>query len=367
MDEYKAAESGNIISTAPVSHCIFRDPRWKATRSTRTKTLVFGSTVLLPLWPGLIREDPFFSAHDRPWEFSSTTAPGEPVPLWRIGPGLTMDDTIVAEEKDGKNTGRTATVAETGDLLLYVSHKLANKNVQTFSYRVDTIKLRQSSRFFDRLLSGPFAEARAVAEGLERLRMQYGNNAEAPVSELPSIHVEDIGRVSVSKSVQPLMADFLLALHGRDMEGKVSIGNIANLVVVADRFDSLPFISDYVRRRRLLRVKETPEPKLSEERLRQKLYAGILLEHEAWVLSSSHHIITRGSERWKADSEDANAACWWNIPRAIEGKDETSIRVPLSHTLFYRGAPVSPRMHSRYLELPSGSFHRPVHLTRKTV
>ncbi|KAF2230047.1 hypothetical protein EV356DRAFT_454594 [Viridothelium virens] len=227
-----------------------------------------------------------------------------------------MEGTTTSEARDGKEF--TTVIVDSGDIRLNICHDLANRNTQTFSYRVDTTCLRRTSRFFDRLLSGQFVEAQRISEGLERLRKQYKNMIEAPISELPSVNIEDVGRVAISKSVQPLMADFLRALHGAGIESKVSIPNMANLVVVADRFDALPYFSEYVRKRKLLRGKDTPEQKLSEERLRQKLYVGILLNHEAWVAPPSHRIITRGSESWKMDSDFINSACWWNLPRGLE-------------------------------------------------
>ncbi|KAL9074795.1 MAG: hypothetical protein Q9157_004261 [Trypethelium eluteriae] len=220
--------------------------------------------------------------------------------------GLAMEGTTTSEARDGKEF--TTVIVDSGDIRLNICHDLANRNTQTFSYRVDTTCLRRTSRFFDRLLSGQFVEAQRISEGLERLRKQYKNMIEAPISELPSVNIEDVGRVAISKSVQPLMADFLRALHGAGIESKVSIPNMANLVVVADRFDALPYFSEYVRKRKLLRGKDTPEQKLSEERLRQKLYVGILLNHEAWVAPPSHRIITRGSESWKMDSDFINSA-----------------------------------------------------------
>ncbi|KAI9660624.1 MAG: hypothetical protein M1821_009976 [Bathelium mastoideum] len=233
-----------------------------------------------------------------------------------------MDGPPIPRARGDETPGLTTVIADAGDVLLHFTHELENKTVQRFSYRVDRGRLCQSSRFFDRLLSGRFAEAKRVNTKVEEIRRQYNALAEVPVSELPQIDVEDIGRVSVSKSVGPLMADFLNALHGRDMESKASmIANISNLTVVADRFDALPYFAEYVRKRKLLRAtKDTPEPKLSEERLRQKLYVGTLLNHEAWITSTSLRLITRGSERWATETQDSNTACWWNVPQGIEGK-----------------------------------------------
>ena len=233
-----------------------------------------------------------------------------------------MDGTPTAEARGEEYAASTTVIADSGDLLLHVSHELESKNIQRYSFRVDTTKLRQSSRFFDRLLSGQFVEAKRVAERLDHLQRQYDAIGDAPLSELPSITVKDIGRVSVSKSVRPLMTDFLNALHGCDMEGKASmIPNISNLTVVADRFDALGYFAEYVRKRKLLRAtKDTPEPKLSEERIRQKLYVGVLLSHEAWVTSTSLRIIIRGSESWTNGNEDFNRACWWDLPQGLEGK-----------------------------------------------
>jgi len=145
------------------------------------------------------------------------------------------------------------------------------------------------------------------------------------VEELPHVTIVDIGRISMVSTIKNITADFLRALHGLDLStASPPIPNLANLAIVADRFDALASFSKYVRRRRYLqsidgKARNKSGANLPEERVRQRLLIGIMLDHAPWVTTYSKRLIVSGSTRWKPDAtDDHRAALWWDIPQGIE-------------------------------------------------
>ncbi|KAI9695425.1 MAG: hypothetical protein M1820_008610 [Bogoriella megaspora] len=228
-----------------------------------------------------------------------------------------MDTATPSETEDSQEP---AIISESGDLVLSLRHEVGKGLWQKYKYRVNTQEIQRNSKYFDHLLCGPFVEAQKVSEALQRLRQVSGSPAEIPSADLPVLEIEDMGMISVSKSIHGLMSDFLRALHDQEMVGKVNIlGNIANLTVVADRFDALEWFSHYVARRKLLRPKDISEAKMTEIQLRQKLFVGSLLDYEPWVGLSSQRLIIKGSARWQTDAKDeAINAAWWILPKGLE-------------------------------------------------
>ena len=217
------------------------------------------------------------------------------------------------------------TVASSGDLILDVSQE---ENGEQFSYRVETLMLQQNSRYFENLLSDRFNEGIQLSAALDALKLKgYSNIAEAPAAELPHISIINVGRIAISKSsaLQALLVDFLCAIHGLELAvPHPPVANLANLAVVADRFDAVACLSTYVRRKKFLHIIDAksrgkPNPILTEDRVRQKLLVGILFDHPPWVTKYSKHLIMRDSIQWKPGTElDHTKALWWDIPNAVE-------------------------------------------------
>ncbi|KAF1939923.1 hypothetical protein EJ02DRAFT_456488 [Clathrospora elynae] len=215
-------------------------------------------------------------------------------------------------------------VIATGDLILDVAQE---EGGQRFSYRVDSKVLQQNSRYFENLLSDRFSEGQQLAAALEALKLS-GLSEAAPVGALPHISIVNIGRVAVAKasSIRNLVADFLRAVHGIDLAtGNPPIANIANLAVVADRFDAVACLSKYMQKKRHLQVidakssRAKPNATLTEERVRQKLFIGLLFDHPSWVTTYSKHLIMRDSVQWRPGTEeDHTKALWWDIPGGVE-------------------------------------------------
>ncbi|TKA57843.1 hypothetical protein B0A55_12219 [Friedmanniomyces simplex] len=211
-------------------------------------------------------------------------------------------------------------IAAHGDLVLHIEHEMLGSRAHA-GFRVSTAALKQHSRYFERLLqAGRFGEGNAVEARQRMLREQYQSLAEAPASELPVIRVQDVGRISVVKSFTTLCADFLYILHGRDLQTLPPVTNLANLTIVADRFDALEVVGSYVARKKILRTidgKTTAKADgaLSEEKVRQRLLVAIMLDHPPWMERYSARLIVKG---WVGREADLSSPLWWDLPCRIE-------------------------------------------------
>jgi hypothetical protein len=216
-------------------------------------------------------------------------------------------------------------IAANGDFILDV---VQEEGGQRFSYRVDSKILQQHSRYFENLLSDRFNEGQQLAKALEALKLgEHANIADVPADVLPYISIVNVGRVAVAKasSIRNLLADFLRAVHGHDLAvANPPIANIANLAVVADRFDAVACLVRYVQRKKYLQLIDAktrgkPNPTQTEERIRQKLFVGLLFDHPSWVTRYSKHLIMRDSIQWRPGTEeDHTKALWWDIPNGVE-------------------------------------------------
>jgi hypothetical protein len=215
------------------------------------------------------------------------------------------------------------TITPIGDIVLDIHDEGRS---QVFSYRVSAEHLKQASPYFVRLLDpSKFGEGAQVAEKLKDLRKTYPDMGDTPSEELPRVRIADIGRISKVNTIKNLVADFLNIIHGFEISTPIPpIPNLANLAVVADRFDALPHFSAYARRKKVYSTIDTRSKgklgSLTEERLRQKLLIGLLLDHSPWISTYSKRLIIGGSVQWKPDvEEDDELAFWWDMPHGLEG------------------------------------------------
>ena len=234
------------------------------------------------------------------------------------------------EDASAEAEADIVTIAADGNLILEV---IDEQRGQTFTYRVSIDHIQQGSAYFQKLLDPKkFGEGATVDVMLKSLQLEHQLVAHAPVDKLPRVKIADIGKTSKVSSIKFLFRDFLKVLHGHDIlsgpsspgSAPMPITNVANLAVVADRFDALPHVAAYVRRKRILDTIDSRSKakalKSSEERLRQRLLIGILLDHSTWVMSSSQALIISGSVRWRSDAAlDNELPLWWDLPRGIEG------------------------------------------------
>lgn len=233
-------------------------------------------------------------------------------------------------------------VSPTGDLVLVVKrhddsvHGLSKGTDQpqeaeeSFSYRVESKRLQETSPYFARLLDPQkFGEGATIAKHHADLKAKHATFDTVPMSDLPHVQIADVGRISPAvKSIQNLMSDFLRALHDLDLTVRLPpLANIANLAVVADRFDALAAMRQYFKSKKLMAALDAKSGVTAkgadktlkswpEERVRQKLLVGLLLDNPAWVWHSSLRLIHRG---WVGrETDDASSALWWDLPLGVE-------------------------------------------------
>lgn len=215
------------------------------------------------------------------------------------------------------------TVSPRGDLIVSIYDHGKRKS---WKYRVEADRLRQGSPYFASLLHpDKFAEGARVCRELASLNERYPNVTKAPFTALPQVVVTDVGRISKVTTLKVLAADFFSVLHGTDLSApNPPVPNLANLTIVADRFDALPILSRYVKKHRFLQALDAKtrggtSSTLSEERIRQKLLIGMLLDHGTWVSMYSKRLILKNSVCWKPDApETSDGALYWDLPRGIE-------------------------------------------------
>ena len=210
-------------------------------------------------------------------------------------------------------------IAAHGDIVLRIEHQLATGSTVR-SFRVSSPMLKMNSKYFQNMLQpGRFEEATRIEAGHKVLRERYGTIAQAPSDELPVLDIKNLGRISV-KSIGPLGTDFLYILHGQDTQTSPPVVNLANLAIVADRFDALEMVKSYIKRKKTIRALDGKtthkvDAALNEEKVRQRLLVGVLLDYLPWVEKYTARLITKG---WTGKESDISTPLWWDIPSQIE-------------------------------------------------
>ncbi|QIW96270.1 hypothetical protein AMS68_001788 [Peltaster fructicola] len=223
-------------------------------------------------------------------------------------------------ELAGKPQQHIVQIANDGDMVVMVEHT-AGDFVHSTSLKLPSATLRLKSRYFDRLLQNDrFGEGVHVHQRHAALTKQYPTPGLIPLDELPVLRVEHLGRISSVKSIEPLLSDFFTILLDHELHTIPPVVNLANLAIVADRFDALDAVRQYIRRKKTIKAiegKTTPkqETALTEEKMRQRLLVGLMLDHGAWVEKYSARLITKGLMLREISEADA---LWWDLPGRVE-------------------------------------------------
>ena len=213
-------------------------------------------------------------------------------------------------------------ISPNGDLVICIQGK---EDSDKYDFRVSSTQLSKASPYFASLLDpDKFREGARIRDTRDALLQSYKTLSEVPSERLPRVNLEDLGRISQVSSVQPVAKDFFSILHNLDIFTKQPpIANIANLTVIADRYDALAFFSQYIWRRGFLRAVETKHKlrdNLTEERIRQMLMVGVMLGYKLLVGQYSKKLIISGSSQWHFQAKDSSSLpLWWNLPYGIEG------------------------------------------------
>ena len=213
-----------------------------------------------------------------------------------------------------------------GDILLETDYSPDHERV---SYRVSMQQLRSSCRYFAALLdTSRYLEGGAIESIHNDILTSGSTPSTSPASALPRVRISDVGPVTPTSSSRKVFSDLLRILHELDVSiSRPSLTYMANLGIVADRFDCLYRVAQYVRRTNMLQLLSGKHPDrasilIPEERTRQRVLVGWLLDQPEWLYSSSKRLILSGSCLWQDGevSEGCERGLWWNLPDGLEGK-----------------------------------------------
>ncbi|MCJ1295564.1 hypothetical protein MMC34_007127 [Xylographa carneopallida] len=251
-----------------------------------------------------------------------------------------VDQSLTKAERDikrhlcqGPNEDNIIAIESEGDLLIKID---GQPGEPSFYYRVSSIVLQKASPYFDRLLDPKkFSEGVAFGAQIEKLKESYPDITTVPAAALPMIQVSDVGQIPARYPSKNVVTHFFDILHDTNsfwiMTGSLP-NHIALLAILADRFDATKPVLDYINDQGWTHAhKETKENKKesslssvrSKEILwRQRMFAGVILGVQDWVMSYSRLLIDAGSERWKVASDTElkidDEAPWWYLPRGLE-------------------------------------------------
>lgn len=220
-----------------------------------------------------------------------------------------------------------------GDLLLIVHY---NEDLTQY-YRVSVSVLRKQSSYFDNLLdTTKFSEGIAVDGKLATLRKCHKDIACVPPSALPTVTISDIGIGPAEARTNFCEGSFgllLEILHGClqwsivKTKGYVRPVILALLAHYAEAFAAVPAVSTEIHalsEKGHIRGNVRPTKDIREDKSRQKIYAGLILDLPDWVQTHSAALIIWGSKRWMGENEHSNSVDteeypWDYLSGGVEG------------------------------------------------
>ncbi|KAL8868397.1 MAG: hypothetical protein Q9174_005019, partial [Haloplaca sp. 1 TL-2023] len=222
-------------------------------------------------------------------------------------------------------------VDEHGDLLLHVNFQQSHVR----QYRVVIASLRSHSTFFDALLDDTkFSEGIAVQARLANLRANHVDMSSVPPCDLPRVTVSDVavGRANPSSnSVAGAFRLFLDILHGRFVwpasdKAVKKPDFLALLAHYAEAFGAVACVKSCIAARleHLLPLDlQNPTGGLKEEKVRQKIYIGLVMGLSQWVRTYSASLIIHGSFKWQETYEsdqglEDGGLPWENLSGGVE-------------------------------------------------
>jgi hypothetical protein len=226
-------------------------------------------------------------------------------------------------------------------LLVLRAKKLPISSPKIF-YRVRLETLQKNSGYFKVLLKSQFAEAVAVADKLKQLTESGLNPSEVEAHQLPCVKIVDEDTTTKTLGRENIFRDMLRIIHGAvsvTQNALITYFNLPSqeplttpftmhcltvLVLMADRYDMLPFISRHCQKT-LLSHKYPPVPsdKNGEETLRQKILVQLYTDKGPRFAASTKELILRGSLRWNGSDEptgDEFQTLWWDLPFNLEAE-----------------------------------------------
>lgn len=220
-----------------------------------------------------------------------------------------------------------------GDILIQIKDPTTSTDQ---CYRCSRNVLRGASEYFHVLLDPTkFSEGIAIEAKLQDLSRRYNDTASIHASELPKAIIADFddlpqGCISTGTVVRL----FFNILHDPSTAWPVlraqSVGLVALLSIVSDRFACFDTIAQYLIRQgletTLLNIRKSATPHEIELENRQRLLAGLLFGFPDWVRPCSAALIVEGPKRQNTsldgsadEGQEGDDALWWRLPGGIEG------------------------------------------------
>ncbi|TVY58316.1 hypothetical protein LCER1_G000514 [Lachnellula cervina] len=232
-------------------------------------------------------------------------------------------------------------IRSTGDVILDVSFENSNactksipsQDIRKLSktpipsprifYRVRLETLKKNSKYFQHLLGSTFAEGVAIADTFAQLAKSNLNPSEVEAEKLPRIKIieEDVATKTIGR--ETIFCDMLRIIHGAEHITKPFMLNcLTVLVVMADRYNTLPSIARYVQKTFINFKYPITLDKKAEETLRQKILIFYHTDQALRFSAASKELILRGSSRWVGADEMAVdfQTAWWDLPDGLESE-----------------------------------------------
>ena len=94
------------------------------------------------------------------------------------------------------------------------------------------------------------------------------------------------------------------------------------LIILADRFGVLPFLTRHFQKNLLSHKYQISQDKNGEEILRQKVLIQFHTDAGVRFAAATKELILRGSFRWSGnyDMSAEYQTSWWDLPHNLEGK-----------------------------------------------
>ena len=229
-------------------------------------------------------------------------------------------------EESGLTIRRIPAIAAEGNLILKVKDVGTGKH---HLYLVTANLLRDASSYFSALLDPTkFVEGIGLNEKMKGLVEKYGNHGLVPLADLPIITIDDVGEVPPKASTEAVFTLFLCILHKLVVPwGQPDWSFLALLAIVADRFDALKIVAEFVDRRDWIRRsfswdEKTPLSIPDEKLVRQQILVGLLFRYGPLLKKQTATLIVADSVLWTKDEVPAKVdrdVLWWGLPHDMEG------------------------------------------------
>ncbi|KAL9626026.1 MAG: hypothetical protein Q9204_007643, partial [Flavoplaca sp. TL-2023a] len=205
-----------------------------------------------------------------------------------------------------------------------------------------------------------------------------------PPSALPTVTISDIGIGPADAQINICEGSFVLlleVLHGYlqwsivKTKGYVRPIILAMLAHYAEAFAAIPAVSKEIHalsEKGYIRGNARPTKDVKEDKSRQKIYAGLILDLPEWVQTHSAALIIGGSKSWVRETDRSNGVGteeypWDYLSGGVEGEcSPWTWKMSWNSNSSRRTTP-PPMLRTQHAILPTKSFSPSVQLPTDTM